>query len=211
MGPITDESLGRAIDGARSALGLSQREFSERMLARGVNWSPVTVSKVATGARSVKAVELPAVADALGVAVSDLLGEAADEITRLLTQAVIRRRMVGGVVSAVDQLLGATQIAIARVNAEQDRAHTPMEVARLMAALKDEPQRLEYVNWDADALLEVARDDLQASSTLLEWFKAALADEAVSPRIGRDPTARGLEVYPLDVGDRLLQMPEGLA
>lgn len=211
MGPITDESLGRAIDGARSALGLSQREFSERMLARGVNWSPVTVSKVATGARSVKAVELPAVADALGVAVSDLLGEAADEITRLLTQSAIRRRMVDGVVSAVDQLLGATQIAIARVNAEQDRAHTPMEVARLMAALKDEPQRIEYVNWDADALLEVARDDLQASSTLLEWFKAALADEAVSPRIGRDPKARSLEVYPLDAGDRLLQMPEGLA
>jgi transcriptional regulator with XRE-family HTH domain len=62
-----DEEVGRRVEVLRKRLDLSQAEMSERLRANGLNWSQGTLSKVETGARPVRLVEVPALSMALNV------------------------------------------------------------------------------------------------------------------------------------------------
>lgn len=65
---MTDD-LGARIKQARARRGLTQKQ-----LARAIDTSDSTISKIESGLRAVKSVELADIADALGVSMRDLLG-----------------------------------------------------------------------------------------------------------------------------------------
>lgn len=68
-------SIGERIKEFRAQTGISQDQLSAMLAAKGIAWSPVTVSKVETGNRRVLADEVVSLCDVLGVYTSDLLDE----------------------------------------------------------------------------------------------------------------------------------------
>ena len=64
---VTDEVLGLIVKTLREDQDMTQRDVAQQM-----GWIIATVSRVEGGQRSLKASELPALADVLGVRIQDL-------------------------------------------------------------------------------------------------------------------------------------------
>ncbi len=81
-----DARIGRRISTVRIRRMQSQEEVASRIRRLGVNWSQGTLSKVENGERPVRLAEAPAVADALGISLDDLL-ERGSPVIRMIGQA----------------------------------------------------------------------------------------------------------------------------
>ena len=64
-----DAAIGKVIQGIRQELGMSQLRLCELLRDRGFHWYQQTITRIESGARPLKAVEMFALADALGVGV----------------------------------------------------------------------------------------------------------------------------------------------
>lgn len=69
-----DEELGKRIEAARLALGMSQDDLAKHMTSRGYDFTRQTVYKIEKNKRRVLAAELVAFADVFGKPVVELLG-----------------------------------------------------------------------------------------------------------------------------------------
>ena len=72
LGMDPDAAVGQRVAELRKQKALRQDEFLALLAARGVDWTQTTLSRVEGGKRALKATEAFAVADALGVEVSQL-------------------------------------------------------------------------------------------------------------------------------------------
>lgn len=209
MQVVTDTDIGAALEAARRRLGLGQAEVSLLLKSRGVSWSQATVSKVEAGTRPVRAAELPAVADAYGVQVADLLREAESEPRTLLSNAVVAQRVAVQAGEIANQAASAVMRVARQAAREALELGADVRLAALMVLVHESPGQVEWVNWDAETLEATARSTFTMSTRLDEWWVEALGGLDRAGRLARDPDAEALEFAP-DPGG-LLRVPEALA
>lgn len=95
-----EESLGALMRGARSARGLSLRALGER-----TDLSPSLLSQIERGLSEPSLASLRRIADALGMSVGDLLGEAPAAPPGALVRRTTRRRALSPDIGALHELL----------------------------------------------------------------------------------------------------------
>lgn len=184
---VTDLAFGRAVEYARDAAHLGQQDLADRLRSRGLSWSRVTVSKVETGNRTVKATELPFLADALGTEVQDLFATAEDPLKKGFHQA---HRQVAFVRAQRWQLEQVADDVKQRRDGvlDQERGYlNAVALFNLMIVLRDETDRLVSVNWAKPQIMEFAHGAIEsADQDLLEWLEARI-ETASHVKFGTSP------------------------
>lgn len=84
---VHDEQIARRLRSTRESLGVSQEALAELMNVRGHDFRQQTVNKIEKNQRRVLASELVALADSLGISVTDLLGLGSDRAPLLMSGA----------------------------------------------------------------------------------------------------------------------------
>lgn len=184
---VTDFAFGRAVEYARDAAHLGQQDLAERLRARGLNWSRVTVSKVETGNRTVKASELPILADALGTEVHDLFSTAEDALKRGFHQAHRQVAFIRAQRWQLEQVADDVQQRIDGV-LDQERGHlNTVALFSLLMVMRDDIDRLVSVNWSKPQVVEFAHSAIEAAQQdLLDWLEERL-ETADQVRFGTSP------------------------
>ena len=83
-----DRAVGDRIAETRRQKALRQEDFLEKLAVRGVSWTRTTLSRIESGQRALKAIELFTVADALGISADKLNPESGS-----LPYAIQRQRV----------------------------------------------------------------------------------------------------------------------
>lgn len=81
-----DEKIGQAIASARKSAGLEQKELSEALTAKGLNWSQGTLSRVETGDRPVRLSEVVILQEVLRLDANKLLSSSNDLFTGAVSE-----------------------------------------------------------------------------------------------------------------------------
>lgn len=105
MTVIDDAHIGQAVRALRNALGLSQTDVVDVMVALGHKWHLTIMGRVENGQRSLRAAELPALAAALSTTPTDLLGVDLAEAAKRVRIRIVRER----VWAAQDELMRLEQ------------------------------------------------------------------------------------------------------
>ena len=185
---ISDADLGRAIEAARVVAQIGQQELSDRLRARGLNWSRVTLSKVETGNRTVKAAELPTLLDALGAELGDLFDNAGDELRRGLTNAHHAVGYARAQRWQLEQVAGDVERRLRGVCEQERSAVNVIALHRLMILIRDDPDRLRSVNWGRDRVADLSRHALGSEQQAVkDWLAKHLADGISHVQFGTDP------------------------
>lgn len=103
---IGDKEIGAAIMSLRRTQDLTQADLLDCVRAMGISWTRVTLSRIESGLRSLKAFEVPALAQALGVGVADLFAGQSDR------EAVLAARLADASRAAI--AARAAEVAIAK-------------------------------------------------------------------------------------------------
>ncbi|MCV7300863.1 helix-turn-helix transcriptional regulator [Mycobacterium barrassiae] len=90
-GESSDRAIGVRIAEARQQKDLRQEDFLTSLEARGVSWTRTTLSRIESGQRALKATELFAVADALGMS-ADALNPESGTLSYAIQRQSIRYR-----------------------------------------------------------------------------------------------------------------------
>jgi transcriptional regulator with XRE-family HTH domain len=90
-GESSDRAIGVRIAETRQQKDLRQEDFLTLLEARGVSWTRTTLSRIESGQRSLKATELFAVADALGMS-ADVLNPESGTLSYAIQRQSIRYR-----------------------------------------------------------------------------------------------------------------------
>lgn len=118
MNRITDQQVGARIVQLREARDWNQGDLAEALRAYGLNWSQGTLSKVETGSRPVRLVEVPLLLDVLQAKVDDLIDLDRDpSLLAQTTRASLQNRLVelrgaASNVDAIEALAGAVKRAV---------------------------------------------------------------------------------------------------
>jgi transcriptional regulator with XRE-family HTH domain len=149
----TDEEIGRAILAGRQKAGILQEELSERLAKMGLNWSRVTISKVERGERSVRATEIPAVAQALDMEVSDLFTPWESGLELRLKDAIRQEHQLSEELRMVDQEYARVQLKLKNAHDVLTNAVNRVEALRLLINFTRGAPNVEAVSWSAGALV----------------------------------------------------------
>lgn len=185
---ISDADLGRAIEAARIVAQIGQQELSDRLRARGLNWSRVTLSKVETGNRTVKAAELPTLLDALGAELGDLFENAGDELRRGLSHAHHAAGYARAQRWQLEQVAGDVKRRLQGVCEQERSAVNVIALYRLMILVRDDPDSLRSMNWGRDRVLELSRHALGSDQQAVrDWLAKHLAERTSHVQFDTDP------------------------
>lgn len=192
MEAITDEQLGQAIERARLARSLTQEGLSTRLIAAGLNWSRVTLSKVESGQRPVKVTELPLVLGALGLSLNEMLGLSEDPLRRQMFAAGRRAERAVARLDGVVEIAGVVEGKRRTMEGEVARERRLHTLFAFLVEVRDSPDRLRSVNWPRDLVLEALENAVSACEVgagLLE----AVAVGLPHVKFGTDPDARAFD------------------
>lgn len=112
---------------------MSQGDLSERMCDAGVNWSQGTLSRIERGDRSVRAVELPALARALDTKVATIVGDHTQASAAILDRLSDEMH---GAEDAASELRRELEYQLAQLDKERwtlDRAYLAVETIQAYA------------------------------------------------------------------------------
>ncbi|MFB2572360.1 helix-turn-helix domain-containing protein [Micrococcus sp. IITD107] len=149
----TDEEIGRAILAGRQKAGILQEELSDRLAKVGLNWSRVTISKVERGERSVRATEIPAVAQALDMEVSDLFTPWESGLELRLRDAMRHEHQLDEELRMAEQEYARVRTRLADVHAGLSIAAKRVDALRLLIDFTRGAPNVEAVSWSAEALV----------------------------------------------------------
>jgi transcriptional regulator with XRE-family HTH domain len=161
MGPVTDKGIGRAIQAGRQHAGILQSELSERLWERGLTWSQATISKVERGDRPVRATELPVVAEALDMDVTDLFTPWESGLQLSLRDAARRERQLEEEFKAIQQEHARVAERVAEVSKQLEEARTQAEALRVLIDFTRGTPDVEAVSWSGRALLDYWKHRLE--------------------------------------------------
>jgi transcriptional regulator with XRE-family HTH domain len=149
----TDEEIGRAILAGRQKAGILQEELSERLAKLGLNWSRVTISKVERGERSVRATEIPAVAQALDMEVTDLFTPWESGLELRLKDAIRQEHQLDQELRGIEREHARVGARMQEVGAALGAAADRVEALRLLIDFTQGGTNVESVSWSAEALV----------------------------------------------------------
>lgn len=152
MALLTDEGIGRAIQAGRQRLGILQSELSERLEIHGLVWSQATISKVERGDRPVRATEIPAVAQALDMDVSDLFTPWESGLQLLLQDAIKQEHQLDEELRAIEQEHARVGARMQEIGTALGTAGDRVDALRLLIDFTQGAPKVEAVSWSAEAL-----------------------------------------------------------
>lgn len=158
MGPVTDKGIGLAIQAGRQHAGILQSELSERLWIRGLTWSQATISKVERGDRPVRATELPVVADALDMDVTDLFTPWESGLQLRLRDAARRERQLEEEFKTVQQEHARVAERVAEISKQLEEASNQVRALRVLIDFTRDAPDVEAVSWSSEALVDYWRN-----------------------------------------------------
>lgn len=184
MALLTDEGIGRAIQAGRQRLGILQSELSERLEIHGLVWSQATISKVERGDRPVRATEIPAVAQALDMAVSDLFTPWESGLELRLQDALEQEYRLDQELKMIEQEYARVGAKMQETGAAVGAAVDRVEALRLLIDLTRGAPYVESVSWSAEAVVSFWTNAFQPPLSLGDL--AAQLGEHVAGSVDQD-------------------------
>lgn len=180
MALLTDEGIGRAIQAGRQRLGILQSELSERLEIQGLVWSQATISKVERGDRPVRATEIPAVARALDMDMSDLFMPWESGLQLRLQEAIEQEHQLDQELRSIEQEYTRVSARKREIGAALGAAGDRVEALRLLIDFTQGATNVEWVSWSAEALVSYWTNAFQPPLDLRD-LAAQLAEHLAGP------------------------------
>jgi transcriptional regulator with XRE-family HTH domain len=182
----TDEEIGRAVLAGRQKAGILQEELSERLAKMGLNWSRVTISKVERGERSVRATEIPAVAQALDMEVSDLFTPWESGLELRLKDAIRREHQLDEECRLIEQEYARVGARLEDARDDVVNAIKRVDALRLLIDFTRGAPNVEAVSWSAEALVSFWASGFQPPLPLGAGDLAAQFGEHFTSSVDQD-------------------------